>query len=80
LTEKPAEPEPAPKVSKAVGRMARNCFHKFKPGDEVVYSDDLGSVGTFHRWRDDAVDTGTVAHHRGKYLMCASGTGCVVSE
>ena len=79
VTEKPPDLEPEKKVSKAMAHMARNCFHKFKPGDEVVYSADLGSSGTFYRWRDDAVDTGQVAQHSGKYFMSASGTGIVTS-
>ena len=75
ITEKPPDLEPEPKVSKALSHMARNCFHKFKPGDEVVYCRDLGSNATFYRWRDDAVDTGLVVHHSGKYFMSQSGTG-----
>ena len=80
VTEKPPEPEPERKaVSKAMAHMARNCFHRFKPGDEVVYSPDLGANGTFYRWRDDAMDRGLVVHHSGKYYMAASGTGVVTS-
>jgi hypothetical protein len=80
ITEKPPDPQPEQKkLSKAMSHMARNCFHKFKPGDEVVYSPDLGSGSTFYRWRDDAVDSGLVVHHGGKYMMAASGTGCVMS-
>jgi hypothetical protein len=80
VTEKPPEPEPERKpVSKVMAHMARNCFHKFKPGAEVAYSRDLGSEGTFYRWRDDAVDTGQVTHVSGKYYMAASGTGVVMS-
>jgi len=80
LTEKPPELEPEKKVSKAMAHMARNCFHKFKPGDEVMYSDDLGSSGTFYRWRDGAVDSGQVVQHSGKYFMSASGTGVVIMQ
>jgi hypothetical protein len=79
ITEKPEEPEPERKVSKAIAQMSRNCFHKFKPGDEVVYTPDLGANGTFYRWRDDAVETGTVVHHSGKYVMATSGTGVIAS-
>jgi hypothetical protein len=80
VTEKPPEQEPVKKVSKAMAHMSRNCFHKFKPGDEVVYLDDLGASSTFYRWREDAVDTGQVAHHNGKYFMSASGTGVLTGE
>jgi hypothetical protein len=79
VTEKPADPEPVKKVSEAIARMARNCFHSFKPGDEVTYSRDLGSNATFYRWRDDAVETGQVVKHSGCYYMAASGTGVVTS-
>jgi len=79
VTEKPPDPEPVKKVSKAVAYMARNCFHKFKPGDEVVYSRELGSEGTFYRWRDDALDMGQVVQHSGGYFMGTSGTGVVTS-
>jgi hypothetical protein len=80
ITEKPPDPEPVKKVTKAMAHMARNCFHKFKPGDEVTYSPELGANATFYRWRDDAVDSGLVVHHGGRYVMGASGSGCVVSE
>lgn len=79
LTEKPPDPEPVKKVSDAMARMARNCFHKFKPGDEVTYSKDLGANATFYRWRDDAVESGQVVKHGGCFYMAASGTGVVAS-
>jgi len=79
VTEKPPDPEPERKVSKALAHMARNCFHKFKPGDEVAYSCELGANATFYRWRDDAVESGLVVQHSGKYFMGASGTGVVTS-
>jgi hypothetical protein len=79
VTEKPPDLEPVKKVSKAMAHLARNCFHRFKPGDEVVYSRELGSEGTFYRWRDDAVDTGLVVQHSGAYYMATSGTGVVTS-
>jgi hypothetical protein len=79
VTEKPPDVEPEKKPSKAMAHMARNCFHKFKPGDEVVYSRELGSEGTFYRWRDDAVDMGQVVQHSGGYYMATSGTGVVTS-
>ncbi len=80
LTEKPADPEPVQKVSKAMHYMERNCRAKFKPGERVVYTKDLGSVGTFNRWRDDAVDAGTVVRHSDGYYMAASRTGCWLSS
>jgi hypothetical protein len=79
VTEKPPDPEPVKKVSKVMAHMAQNCFHKFKPGDEVVYCKELGSEGTFYRWRDDALDVGQVVNHSGCYYMAASGTGVVTS-
>lgn len=79
LTEKPPDIEPEKKVSKAMAHMARNCFHKFKPGDEVTYSKELGASTTFYRWRDEAVECGQVVNHGGCYFMSASGTGVVAS-
>jgi hypothetical protein len=79
LTEKPADQEPVQKVSKVMEHMARNCLAKFGPGDRVVYSKDLGSYGTFNRWRDDAVDAGAVVKHSDEYYMAASRTGCWVT-
>jgi hypothetical protein len=79
LTEKPPDPEPERKVSKAMAHMAQNCFHRFKPGDEVTYCRELGSNATFYRWRDDAVETGQVVNHGGCFYMATSGTGVVVS-
>jgi hypothetical protein len=76
------KPEPVveeKKASPAMLRMAKNCFHKFKPGDEVVYSPDLGASSTFYRWRDQAVAEGRIANHSGMYVLAASGSGCVVS-
>jgi len=80
LTEKPADPEPAQKVSKAMALMQRSCFQKFKPGDPVAYSPDLGSRGTFYRWRDDAVGVGTVIKHGDNFTMGVLATGCVWTE
>jgi hypothetical protein len=77
--EKPEPVEDEKKTSPAMLRMARNCFHKFKPGDEVIYGADLGAVATFYRWRDQAVLEGRVINRNGKYVLAASGTGCVVS-
>jgi hypothetical protein len=79
LTEKPPEPEPVQRVSKAIEHMARNCLVRFKPGDEVAYSKDLGAHSTFYRWRDDAVDAGEVVQHSGKYFMAATRSGCVLT-
>jgi hypothetical protein len=72
MTEKPAEPEPVKKVSKAIAHMALTCLHTFKPGDEVVYSRELGANATFYRWRDLAVESGLVVNHSGKYIMAAT--------
>ena len=77
LTEKPAEPVPVQRVSKAMVLMQRSCFQKFKPGDPVAYSPELGSRGTFYRWRDDAVDVGTVIKHGDAFTMGVLATGCV---
>jgi hypothetical protein len=79
LTEKPPEPEPVQRASKALAHMARNCLVRFKPGDEVAYSKDLGAHSTFYRWRDDAVDAGEVVQHSGKYFMAATRSGCVLT-
>ena len=60
--------------------MARNCLLKFKPGDEVVYSKDLGAHSTFYRWRDDAVYAGEVVRHSDQYFMAETRTGCVLTS
>jgi hypothetical protein len=52
---------------------------RFKPGDEVVYSKDLGAHSTFYRWRDDAVDAGEVVQHSGRYFMAPTRSGCVLT-
>jgi hypothetical protein len=77
--EKPEPVEEEKKPSKAIAHMAKNCFHRFKPGDEVIYSRDLGANATFYRWRDDAVEQGLVTCHGGCYYMAASGGGVVTS-
>jgi hypothetical protein len=66
VTEKPEEKVNVPP---AIGRMRLNCLHKFKPGDAVIYSPELGSEGTFGRWRRDAVRDGFVVCSGGGYFM-----------
>jgi len=73
ITEKPPDPEPVQKVSRAQAHMERNCLLRFKPGDEVVYSSELGASSTFYRWRDDAVDAGLVVQHSGGFYRALSG-------
>jgi len=59
--------------------MARNCLVRFKPGDGVAYSKDLGAHSTFYRWQDDGVDAGEVVQHSVKYFMAATRSGCVLT-
>jgi hypothetical protein len=77
--EKPEPVEEEKKASPAMQQMARNCFHKFKPGDEVTYYPELGASSTFYRWRDQAVLEGRVVNHSGKHVLAPSGTGVVTS-
>jgi len=78
--ERPEPVEEEKKASPAMLRMAQNCFHKFKPGDEVTYYPELGASSTFYRWRDQAVAEGRVVNHSGMYRLATSGTGCVASS
>lgn len=73
--EKPEPVEEEKKASPAMLRMAQNCFHKFKPGDEVTYCPELGAPSTLYRWRDQAVADGRVVNHSGMFVMAASGRG-----
>ncbi|HEX4039141.1 MAG TPA: hypothetical protein VHX37_13875 [Acidobacteriaceae bacterium] len=79
VTEKPAEAAPVEKLSNAMAHMMRRCLQKFKPGDELVWSHELGASSTFYRWRDKAVDTGLVTYHDGKHFMTRA-SGSVLTE
>jgi hypothetical protein len=53
----------------ALTRMERNVFAKYKPGQMVVYSPELGAEGTFYRWRKDATKEGKLACSGGCYFV-----------
>jgi hypothetical protein len=65
LTEKPETQMSEPR---AISLMRLNCLAKFKPGDPVIYSPELGAETTFHRWRDKAVQEGIVVKHGRGYF------------
>ncbi len=53
----------------AVQAMAMNCLFKFKRGEPVDYSPDLGSRATFFRWREQALDKGDLVRSDGNYYF-----------
>jgi hypothetical protein len=68
-------PRPEPRIElgqpskpSAIDTMESSCLGKFKPGDEVLYSKELGPNATFYRWRDRAVVEGIITESRGKYF------------
>jgi hypothetical protein len=63
-----AEQVKAPKRT-ALQTMGLNCLFKFKRGEKVVYSADLGSRATFYRWRDEALDAGDLVRSGGEYYV-----------
>lgn len=69
-------PKPEPKAEQvrapkrtALQTMGLNCLFKFKHGDKIVYSPDLGSRATFFRWRDRALADGDLVRSDGEYYM-----------
>lgn len=73
-------PKPEPKEPKtprgtALGLMLLNCRHKFKPGDKVVYSAELGPRATFFRWREQAFADGILVRSDGVYYRSLSDEG-----
>jgi hypothetical protein len=67
IVSKPEPPADEGKESTAFYRMRVNVFAKFKPGDMVVYSNELGAEKTFTRWREQAADKGLLTHSDGHY-------------
>lgn len=69
-----ARPEPKPEPVKAPKRtalqtMGLNCLFKFKRGERVVYSPNLGARATFYRWLDQAVENGELVRSGGDYYI-----------
>ena len=56
------------RTNEAFALMKMNVFAKYQPGDQVVYSPDLGAERTFYRWREYAVTKGWVVQHGGAYF------------
>jgi AAA domain len=67
IVDKP-EPKVEAKDSRAFGLMKLNVFAKYKLGEQVVYSPDLGAERTFYRWREYAVGKGWIVQHAGAYF------------
>jgi hypothetical protein len=63
LTEKP---EDLPEDS-AMYRMELNVMAKYKPGEMVTYSAELGTQSTFERWRNKAAKDGKLTRSGGHY-------------
>jgi len=61
-------PESQPENT-ALYRMERNVFAKYKPGELVIYSAELGPEGTFYRWRKQAAKDGKLVYAGGRYLV-----------
>jgi hypothetical protein len=65
--------KPEPKVVEAhkgaLGRMLMNCMAKFKAGDIVEYSPELGARATFFRWREQAFADKILVRTDGVYYM-----------
>jgi hypothetical protein len=68
IVSKPEPPAADGKESTAFYRMRLNVFAKFKPGEMVVYSSELGAEKTFKRWRTHAADEGELTHADGHYF------------
>jgi len=62
------EPEAVPEES-ALTRMQRNVFAKFKAGEMLTYSAELGPEATFYRWRKQAAKDGAIAYSGGCYFV-----------
>lgn len=80
LTEKPETADTTTKESTAFARMRSNVLGKFKAGDPVTYSLDLGAEKTFYRWREYAVSQGLIVLSDGKYYVSASVRGVTWGE
>jgi hypothetical protein len=63
-----AKPEAVPEDS-ALTRMQRNVFAKFKPGEMLAFSAELGPEATFYRWRKQAAKDGAIAYSGGCYFV-----------
>lgn len=69
------QPEKKEKRS-ALSAMGLSCLFKFKPGDKIIYSPDLGARATFFRWRDRALADGELVCSGGDYyLHCGAARG-----
>jgi hypothetical protein len=65
----PKEEQAKPPKRTAVQTMGLNCLFKFKRGERVVYSPDLGARATFYRWLDLAVESGELTCSDGNYYV-----------
>ena len=63
-----AEPQAVTEET-ALTRMERSVFAKYKPGDVVMYSPELGPEATFYRWRKQAAKDGKLACSSGCYYV-----------
>jgi hypothetical protein len=54
--------------------MAMSCLFKFKRGEPVDYSPDLGARATFFRWREQALAKGDLVRSDGNYYFVYADT------
>ncbi len=59
--------EPAKDDKTALGLMQLNVFAKYRPGDMILYSPELGTQSTFERWRLKALKDGKITRSGGHY-------------
>ena len=55
--------------TEALTRLESQVFAKFKPGQMISYSPELGAEGTFYRWRKQAAKDGKLAYSTGCYYV-----------
>jgi hypothetical protein len=65
VTQKPETQAQSPSLQ----RMEEQVLAKYKPGQMVVYSAELGPETTFYRWRREATNTGKLVYSNGCYFV-----------
>jgi hypothetical protein len=67
LVDKPTDIEKPENT--ALSRMEVNVLAKYKPGEIVVYTDELGPEATFYRWRKMAAKQGKLTYSGGIFYL-----------
>jgi hypothetical protein len=68
ITEKPPDQNEEEKDT-ALARVAEQVFARFKPGERVTYSPELGAEGTFYRFRKHAAKSGRLVFSGSSYFV-----------